>query len=63
MAEIKFSFRTVKNGIKCTGKVRLTCSHLIQDSAVARTEQGGRELVKRLLLSLTQDHARECDRQ
>jgi len=62
MAAINFTFRKVKAGIKCTGKVTLTCRHTISDSAVARTEEGGKELVKRLLLTLTESHARECDR-
>lgn len=60
MAAIGWKYRNVKAGIRVEGKVKLSCGHTLKEYATARTEANGRQVVERLLITLTADHAREC---
>lgn len=61
MAAIKWTQpRKVKNGIRVQGSVTLSCGDKITEFATARTEEGGRAVVSRLLQTRTTDHMRTC---
>jgi hypothetical protein len=60
MAATKWNVRQVKAGVRVQGAVTLACSHKITEYAVARTEEGGKALVSRLLVSRTTAHAKDC---
>lgn len=60
MADIKWKYRKVKNGVRFFGEVTLPCGDTIKDSGVARTEELGRKAVERLIVSLAQAHVKEC---
>jgi hypothetical protein len=62
MAAIEFTFKNVKAGLKCTGSVRLACGCTVKEEAVVKTEQAGRAVVTRLLITQTTFHVKECEK-
>lgn len=62
MAAIEFTYRKVKNGIKCTGKVTMSCDHKLIEYVTGRTEQTSRDACQRLLTSRMAAHARDCNK-
>ena len=60
MASVQYSFKKTKAGVKCTGKVRMSCGHTITETFTARTEASAKDAVSRFIKLRAEGHGRTC---
>jgi len=61
MAATKYSYRRVKNGIRCEARVKLACKHTVTEYFTARTEETARAAVDRILPGRVRAHVENCE--
>jgi pyridoxine/pyridoxamine 5'-phosphate oxidase len=60
VAQVKYSYRAVKNGVRCEGRVKLACKHTVSEYFTARTNDAAKAAVDRMLPGRIQAHVEDC---
>jgi hypothetical protein len=56
MASASFKFKDVGKNVRCTGKLRLSCGHWINESVTASSKQAAEEQVKQFMRDRVNSH-------